>query len=153
MSNKISFSVEGEIRGKERARSRGFGKKPKTPDQTIDYEAKVKAQFLSAVNPPYPTYLQGVPVHMTIVAYFAIPKSYSEKKRKVIAAGELFPTKVPDWDNISKIISDALNKLAYHDDAQVVSGNCFKRFTAGPSRVDVILRQQPHRWLTQMGLC
>ena len=30
---------------------------------------------------------------------------------------EISPTKKPDWDNIGKIVSDALNKFAYKDDS------------------------------------
>lgn len=35
--------------------------------------------------------------------------------------GKIRPTKKPDWDNIGKIVTDALNKIAYRDDSQVVA--------------------------------
>lgn len=48
------------------------------------------------------------------------------------------PTKKPDADNVSKIILDALNGLAYHDDSQVVELTVKKKFALYP-RVDVVL--------------
>lgn len=35
-------------------------------------------------------------------------------------ANRIFPVKKPDCDNIAKIILDALNKIAYKDDSQVI---------------------------------
>lgn len=32
---------------------------------------------------------------------------------------EVLPTKKPDYDNIIKVILDALNGVVYHDDSQV----------------------------------
>lgn len=34
----------------------------------------------------------------------------------------------PDWDNVSKIVGDGLNKVAYKDDVQVVEAHVYKRF-------------------------
>ena len=36
-------------------------------------------------------------------------------------SGIIRPTKKPDFDNIAKIICDALNGIAYKDDASIVS--------------------------------
>ena len=49
-----------------------------------------------------------------------------------MAKGEIRPTVKPDWDNIGKIISDALNGIAYKDDAQVVSCTVEKRYSNTP---------------------
>lgn len=46
------------------------------------------------------------------------------------------PTKKPDWDNIGKIVCDALNKTAFHDDAQIVDGSVIKCYSEQP-RIEV----------------
>lgn len=53
-------------------------------------------------------------------------------------AGQEQPTKKPDWDNIGKIICDALNGIAYADDSQIVLGQMVKKYSDNP-RTDVRL--------------
>ena len=48
------------------------------------------------------------------------------------------PTKKPDIDNVIKIITDALNGIAYDDDAQIVSLSATKFYDENP-HVDVRL--------------
>ena len=52
--------------------------------------------------------------------------------------GLIFPTKKPDTDNIAKAILDALNGLAYYDDAQVVNLEVQKRYSNEP-RAEVFI--------------
>ena len=73
-----------------------------------------------------------------ITAYYSIPRSATKKRRALMEANEVRPTKKPDADNVSKIILDALNGLAYHDDSQVVELTVKKKFALYP-RVDVVL--------------
>ena len=53
-------------------------------------------------------------------------------------AGEEYPTKKPDIDNIVKNILDALNVMAWADDAQVVSLIVSKVWSDNP-RVEVVV--------------
>ena len=69
-----------------------------------------------------------------------IPKSESKKRKKKMLANEILPTKMPDWDNIGKIITDALNGLAYEDDKQIVDGRVIKLHGEEP-RVEVELEE------------
>ena len=55
------------------------------------------------------------PVKVTAFATFAIPASWS-KKRKAEAR---FHTGKPDADNIAKAIGDGLNGILWRDDSQV----------------------------------
>ena len=55
-----------------------------------------------------------------------------------MVAGDIRPTKTPDYDNIGKIISDALNGVAYRDDAQIVEANISKYYSNLP-RVEVMI--------------
>jgi Holliday junction resolvase RusA-like endonuclease len=54
--------------------------------------------------------------------------------------GIVRPTKKPDFDNIGKIICDALNKIAYDDDSQIVEANIYKVYADIP-RVEVTLTE------------
>ena len=45
-------------------------------------------------------------------------------------ANRILPVKKPDCDNIAKIVLDALNKIAYKDDAQVAELSVKKRYAA-----------------------
>ena len=49
--------------------------------------------------------------------------------------GLILPTKKPDADNIAKAILDALNGLAFYDDAQVVYLQVSKRYSNEPRAV------------------
>ena len=80
-------------------------------------------------------------VHMRITARFGIPSSVSKRKASAMVYGEIRPTKKPDCDNIVKIICDALNGIAYKDDAQVVSVTIDKIYDTMPS-VEVEIREE-----------
>ncbi len=42
------------------------------------------------------------------------------------------PHKKPDSDNIAKVVADALNGIAYDDDAQIADLTVIKRYTENP---------------------
>ena len=71
-----------------------------------------------------------------MTAYYSIPKSDSRKKRDLKINGALRPMKKPDADNVLKCICDALNGVAFVDDAQVVRAVVEKFYSMDP-RVDV----------------
>jgi Holliday junction resolvase RusA-like endonuclease len=53
-------------------------------------------------------------------------------------AGVLRPKKTPDCDNVLKAIADALNKLAYSDDKNIVDCQIRKYYSHQP-RVEITL--------------
>lgn len=110
----MRFEIPGEVKGKARPRASFFGGRPRlyTPKGTVDYENWVKLCYKGT--------LFNEPMEVSITAYFAIPKSFSKKKREEALAGTIRPTRKPDSDNIAKSILDALNGIAYSDDSQVV---------------------------------
>ena len=71
-----------------------------------------------------------------ITAYKPIPSSVSKKKLRLMLDRLIFPGKKPDWDNIGKIICDALNGIVWKDDAQIVDGRVVKLYAEHP-RVEV----------------
>ncbi len=96
-----------------------------TPKKTRDYELLIQAAFHRAVRKPYAPE-NVLCADVSICAVFALPKSWSEKKKRAHAGGVV--TKKPDADNIAKLICDALNGVAYKDDACVNRLTVHKRY-------------------------
>ena len=120
----IEFFVPGKPQGKARARTvrmpNGYTRSF-TPDKTVLYENLIKSCFIEAEarqNGIFPLET-GTPVQMDLTAYFKPPVSQSLKKQRLMIMNEIQPLKKPDMDNIVKVVADALNGLAYHDDTQI----------------------------------
>ena len=113
----VTFTVPGKPFGKQRPRS-GQGR-VFTPDQTVTAEAVIKIEAI----PHFPVPFEG-PVRVMILAVFAIPASWS-KKRQAESLGRPHTSK-PDKDNIEKAVVDALNGVAFGDDAQIAAGGSRK---------------------------
>jgi len=84
-----------------------------TPKKSADYESTIAAH---CPNSP----LQG-PIALDLQFGIPIPASWSKRKKADAVANIVRPTSRPDIDNYIKAVMDAVNGLAYHDDAQVVS--------------------------------
>lgn len=123
----IKFKILGKPRGKQRPRMCvRFGKQiTYTPKQTSEYEKLVKASYM-AVSRTF--FKKGVPLEVSILAFFS--GKYSDSG---------WATKKPDSDNIIKIVLDGLNKVAYHDDAQICKIHFEKRYSKIP-RVEVKIK-------------
>lgn len=137
---KIKFSVLGEPQGKGRPR---FSRLPnggvatRTPDETMVYENLVVTEYRRQVGTT--KFDDQDRVYVRIIAYYGIPASTSKKKRRDMESGLLRPMKKPDADNILKIVCDALNSIAYRDDAQIVDAQVSKYYSIQP-RVEVIMQ-------------
>ena len=123
----ISFTIPGEPVAKGRARSfiRAGHVAHYTPEKTARYENLVKlaAQQAMLKAPP----IDG-PVSLTVRAFMGIAPSWSQKKQRAAALGEVMPTKRPDLDNIVKAIKDGCNGVVWRDDSQVVDLTASKRY-------------------------
>ena len=114
--SKIKFEVPGQPQHKQRprwSRTRMY-----SPKDTVNYETYIKEMFVIS----YPDFipLEG-PLRMTLTAWLMIPKSTSKKRVKLMIERIIIPEKKPDHDNIVKIVSDALEKLAYKNDSQIAT--------------------------------
>ena len=121
------FEIEGKPVGKGRPRFKRMGNfvQTYTPEKTADYEKLVRLRFQNAGG-----VITEKPVRIKIVAFFAPPKSTKRRDRIEMLANRILPEKKPDCDNIAKIVLDALNKIAYKDDAQVAELSVKKRYAA-----------------------
>ena len=55
---------------------------------------------------------------------FEHPKSWSKKRK----AETYWHTSKPDFDNIMKLVGDALNGIVWHDDSQICTGGYSKHY-------------------------
>ncbi len=124
----ITFTVLGEPVGKARQRVTKFG--TYTPEKTVMYENLIKTEYRRQCNDF--RFEDKQPLCMDVRAEYLIPASASKTKRAAMAKGEIRPVKRPDWDNVGKVVSDALNKLAYRDDSQIIECTVKKFYSERP---------------------
>ena len=126
----ITFEIPGEPVGKGRPR---FAKgRTYTPAKTVAYEAHVAACARRAITEP----LSG-PIHVRVQAVFAVPKSWTKKKKDELMWRP--HTQKPDIDNVFKSIADGMEGIAYANDSQIASMDCDKAW-GDTSRVMVSIR-------------
>lgn len=109
-----------------------------TPAKQRSYAGVLKLFCQRAMNGGTP--LAG-PVELSVMAEWGWPKSWNSKRRN--APGAQWKTSRPDGDNISKLVKDALNTVAWADDAQVVSLHVWKRYSETPRLVVKIAPLDP----------
>ena len=131
----LKFRVPGPPQGKARARTvtnphTGMTTSY-TPEKTVLYENLVKISYMEQLGRK--SFEKGEAISVKILAGFPVPASASKKRTNQMLSGTIRPTKKPDADNISKCILDALNGIAYHDDAQVVSLEVEKIYQKEPA--------------------
>lgn len=121
----ISFSIPGEVRGKGRPRFVKATGRTFTDAQTVSYENLIKYTCTGAMEGAA---LASGPVWLSIAVHCAPPASTSAKRRVAMLRQDELPAKKPDLDNIAKLVMDALNGVAWHDDKQVVVLNVSRRY-------------------------
>lgn len=121
MPMRAEFTIHSAPTGKARPRVTMHG--TYTPRKTKQYEDLVRSEYISQC---IGTNFGENALEIDITAVYAVPKSANKETRWKMLSGEIRPTKKPDYDNISKAVCDALNGLAYKDDAQIVDAHCHK---------------------------
>ena len=141
MKQIISFTIPGEPTAKGRARSfvRNGHVAHYTPEKTARYENLVRLAAQQAMCGKAP--IDGA-CALVVRAFLGIPASWSQKKQKAAAIGEITPTKRPDLDNIVKAIKDGANGMAWRDDSQVIDVLASKRYGTVP-RVEIEIVNYP----------
>lgn len=130
------FVVLGDPIGKGRPRFRRVGEYTQTysPARTANYETLIKLEYHAQCE----DYMfdANAALGMRIMAYKPIPKGTSKRKMAQMLDNHIRPAKKPDWDNIGKIVCDALNNVAFRDDSQIVDGTVVKCYSEQP-RIEV----------------
>lgn len=106
----------------------------RTPAETAALEKVIALEFKRRFPGHSP---HTGPVMLRFTAVFPIPKSFTGKRLQAAKEGRLLHTARPDKDNIEKLVCDALNGIAWMDDAQVQGGGV-KRYGT-QERIDVSL--------------
>jgi Holliday junction resolvase RusA-like endonuclease len=127
MSTPIVIELPGTPRGKGRPRHTRAGV-TYTPAATRGYEASLAWTAAAAMKGRAP--LEG-PLRLTVEAHMPIPTSWSGRRQRMAAAGEIKPTTKPDYDNVLKTL-DALNNVVWRDDSQIIDVRCVKRYSERP---------------------
>lgn len=123
--------IPGKPVGKERPRF--DGRHAYTPQKTREYEKLVKYCYNTSARGE--TLSGAVAADITVLRH--IPDSCGKAKRASMANTPC-ETK-PDCDNVAKAVLDALNGIAYQDDAKVTHVCVDKRWTEGRDAVLVAL--------------
>lgn len=132
----ITFTVSGQPFGKQRPRHNRKTNTTYTPAETKQKEQMIAWAYkrqCGAFRFPKNAY-----VDIRVIAYMKIPKSTSKTNRQLMINGIIRPTIKPDWDNIGKLVADALNGIAYDDDKYIVDAQVRKFYSEHP-RTDIIL--------------
>ena len=123
------LEINESITGKQRPRMNTRTGRAYTQKKKKNYEYLVRQLFVYK-------YPQFVPIEgrirLTVTAYYELPNKRSKMQEAEMLANIISPTKKPDWDNIGKIISDALNKFAFKDDAQITEAIIIKKYARTP---------------------
>ncbi len=128
----VKVVVMRKPQGKQRPR---FGRHAYTPEETKTAERVIAWYYKAqAGGRKFET-----PV-VTIKAVFEPPLSASKKTREAMLAGRLRPKVKPDWDNIGKLVCDALNGIAYKDDKDVVEATVIKVY-GREARMEIYIRE------------
>jgi len=121
------------------ARTGGHGKIRFTPARVRAWENDARQLARDEMGIRRPT--EAV-LRFTVIATFEVSASWPEWKRALAHGGVLGHSKVPDYDNLLKASSDALNKVVYKDDAQICNSVLIKQFGEYPS-VRIIVEELP----------
>ncbi|MFT9848496.1 RusA family crossover junction endodeoxyribonuclease [Aneurinibacillus sp. REN35] len=130
----IEFTIYGEpvAQGRPRATTIAGRARLYDPAKSRNYKEYIR---LAAADHAPSVLLVG-PLLLKISIYRSIPKSFSKKKTVQAEAREIRPTSKPDVDNYVKGIKDALNKVIWKDDSQIVSIVAEKFYSQKP-RIEV----------------
>lgn len=134
----VKFTIYGEPKAKGRPRFVRATGHAITPKDTVEYENLVRLEYLHQCKGH--RFPDGTQLEMQVTAYYSIPKSASKRKRDMMLNHDLRPTKKPDSSNVLKAIEDALNTIAYKDDAQIVETRVSRYYGEQP-KVEVIIKE------------
>lgn len=124
----LCFEAPMEPMGKGRARATTVGGFARlyTPKTTAKYEAALAAYAAAAMSRAGLAPAEGA-LRVDIEAWFELPRSRHRKRSPVAHAPH---ASKPDGDNVAKAVLDALNGIAWKDDAAVAQCEVAKWWAA-----------------------
>lgn len=79
------------------------------------------------------------PISVTLRCYFPRLKAHYRTNGQLKPSAPTFKESKPDHDNLAKSVCDALNGIAWHDDAQIVDGRTVKLYATDDEPVGVLV--------------
>lgn len=143
--NEVLFFVPGQPVPKKRPRVMKSGV-TFTPKESLYYENRVLGAYKQKYPMREPT---KDPLRLCVTFSFPIPQSAKRKKLPdKIQPGDQFVHR-PDLDNLVKSVLDALNGVAFADDAQVVMIVAQKVYGAIPGATVTITEAIRSSWSSE----
>lgn len=102
-----------------------------TPQKTKEFEYCVAEYYKGAAGGCY--FAKGVPITVSMIFGMPMPASTSKKRKADMLEDIIKHTVKPDCDNLIKAILDALNGVAWYDDAQIVTLHVQKKYVETPN--------------------
>lgn len=128
----IELAGEPVAKGRPKFARRGNFVTAYTPGKTIKYEDQMRYAATQIMGGR--ALLNGG-LRMKVTSFMSIPASYSKATRALALAGDFWPDKKPDIDNVAKIAMDGLSGVVFHDDKQVVELHVRKLYSDRPRLV------------------
>lgn len=114
-----------EVYGKPLPQKHGIGHGHYfTPKKIKDYIEQIQWQ----IKPFAPIEPIKGPVSVDITCYFEVPKSASSTRRRQMLNQVIHHTTYPDIDNCTYLIKNAMKKIVYEDDRQIIDDISHKRY-------------------------
>jgi Holliday junction resolvase RusA-like endonuclease len=103
--------------------------------KTGDWEAFIRMNVQNYLaGHPGLFFAKDEAVEITVVFHLSRPKSTPLKVK--------YPVKRPDLDKLERCVGDALNKVLYADDSQIVKWAVEKKYAIGPSMVEIEFKER-----------
>lgn len=133
INREAGLFLEAKAIGK--GRPRFYGGHAVTPQATRDYERMIAEEYRKQSGADF----GDRPVAVLIVVGYAMPKSWSKKKREEMR--DRPHTQKPDADNIAKAILDGLQQGgAFEDDSRVARLSVSKRYS-DTNYIEIYIRE------------
>jgi len=123
---KLTLYVEPTPKARPRiGTSRKTGKKyAYTPKPTVHAENLIRDRVMETDQ----SFEAGTPIKLVATFFRVKPKSTPKRV--------LLPVTKPDWDNMGKLLGDALEHFVYYSDSQITTALIKKRF-GSPPRIEL----------------
>lgn len=123
----MKLVIHGEARGKARPRFVRATGRTYTDTPTLRAEQRIRDEWRASGHKRLP----DLALEITVGLYLERPKTHFRTDGLTFsAAGQRspLPLRKPDVDNALKLVCDALNGLAYRDDALITDAHVYRRW-------------------------
>ena len=121
----LEMTIPMTPRGKPRHRTMKGGRTYPDP-KGVKWEEEFAWHVRAMIGRAMLRFAPGSPLRLEVIAYFQRTKDeemvYKKTGEPKHPTDALPNAKKPDFDNVAKIVGDALNAIVWHDDQQIVDG-------------------------------